>query len=1124
MKKILLTALLFSCLLSLRAHREQIVLRSSYLSKPDTVWVFTPAGYGTQTARNYPVVYLLHGWSGSYHQWDDIMGCQQYADQYGFILVCPDGMYDSWYVNSPAIRKSQYEDFFFRDLYPKIEKSFRIDKTNVFITGLSMGGHGALYLFSKHPDYFRNAGSLSGVVDLNDCPTEFGIPEHLGLNKSASDKQKLLAYSVVGNLDKIAASGKEILFSCGTSDRFFSINKDFKEKCDAKGIRSTFIPGPGGHDYPYWKANIGDHLKFFSKQSQKIKEVLIMHHSHLDVGFTHLQPVALELQVDYINQALDMLDRTAGYPIESRPKWTCEVTEPVLKWLETADERAIQKFGNYLKEGRIAISALQYNTTPLASSEGLASQLYGADEISKRFGVKINTANLHDATGLPWPVVDILKDAGVDLLTMAINLHLSGTPKPRPAVYRWQSPGGRELLVMNGEHYSMFDQWTNDNTKNLDTVQAGLDRYLAYVSTLNYPYDFIYLTATCAPSAYDNSPPNFDLPDVVRRWNEEGRQPRLRYVTPKDLLARIKEIPYETIPVVKGDWTDFWNFGSASSATETRISLNTAANMNSIDLLAAFGESGKQLQEMRKTIWNDINFYDEHTWGAWNPLEIHHPFPTAQWNMKAHPAYEGMALSKFALTRYLQQLAGNPRAYDTLEGIMLFNPTGAPCKVYPRIPDDWFLPGKRIETWLMGGDRFERAPAQGKFYSPVEVAPFSWKKVPFSRLKEVKPEVAISSGKDFIENAFYRLTFDPQSGKVTSLFDKKKNREILNVSSEYGFFQYVHEKPDPAFDPNRSAFHVRSVENERIGLTGWKPGWKAAYSSISGVACTVESTDFTSTLVIKAKAEGAEDLIQKITLHADSPVIDLDVEFVKTENVSPESIYFTFPLALDEGWRGYFDTGDIPVELDREQLAGSCHDWVTVSSFASIHDKLNGATLFCPDAPMVMFGGFNFGRNQASIKREKNPLLLAWATNNYWETNFRGSQAGMIQLHYAFQPQGSFDATAISKEAQLITTPLIVHPQVSCKEASSGQFIDIRTEGVKVTYTRISEDGKARIIRLVNLLDAPLDAEFSLPGTAIAGAWRCSTTEEKKEPLQLLPGGIVKVQLRPREISSLRIE
>jgi len=856
----------------------------------------------------------------------------------------------------------------------------------------------------------------------------------------------------------------------------------------------------------------------------KIKEILIMHHSHLDVGFTHLQPIALELQKDYISEALTMLDNTANYPDQSKPKWTCEVTEPVMLWLETASKKDISRFTAYLKQGRIGISALEYNTTPLASSEGLARQLYGATELSKRFGVKINTADLHDATGLPWPIVDLLKDGGVEMLNMAINLHLSGTPKPRPAVYRWQGPSGREILVMNGEHYSMFDQWTNDYTNNLDTVQAGIDKYLKNLDNLHYPYDFAYLSATCAPSAYDNSPPNFDLPGLVKKWNEEGRQPKLRFATPQDILARIKQIPYESIPVVKGDWTDYWNFGCASSATETRISLNTATNMETIDFLSAFGKSNGQLDANRKKIWKNINFYDEHTWGAYNPLELTNPFPTAQWNMKAYPAYEGMALSKYALTKYLQQLAGNPPAYDSIQGIMLVNTTGSKIKYYPQVPPEWALKTKWIETWLMAGDRFERASGKGKFYGPYELEPYSWQKIPLTQLKEANSESRIIVGKNFIESSYYMLTFDPLTGRVLTLFDKKRNWDVIDKHNQYSFFQIVHEKPDPEFDSTRSSYHVRSTENEKIGITGWKPEWKAIYSTISKIIeCRIDTTAFTATLVIKSMAEGVKNLEQKITLHADSPIIDLAADFVKTDNVNPEAIYFTFPLNLDEGWRGYFDTGNVPTELDSEQLNGTCRDWVTVSSFASIHNNDKGATLICSDAPLVMFGNFNFGRNQSAIKRNKNPLLLAWATNNYWETNFRGSQPGLIQLKYAFTSEGTYNASTVLQEAQQVINSPIVYQAVICPDKNSGKFLKLDNQDVKIIYVKAAENNHGIIMRLLNLNPKDVTGEIELPGKKISSAWRCSTQEENAEPLKVV-NSKVKLVLMSREITSIRIE
>lgn len=266
MKKILLIFVFIAVMVLDLSAQNQHVITSKHISIADTSWVFIPAGYALNPAKNYPLVFLLHGWSGSYHQWNDIMNCQEYADKYGFIIVCPDGLYDSWYINSPALKGSRWTDFFFMDLFPFVTNTYRIDKNNVFITGLSMGGHGALYLFEQNPGLFRSAGSLSGVLNLTNSRSNYRISEILGLKKDDSDEEILKAYSVVGNIDKILGSQKAIIFSCGTADPFYGVNNEFRAKCDEKMIKATYISNPGAHDYSYWKSNIGAHFDFFLNQ------------------------------------------------------------------------------------------------------------------------------------------------------------------------------------------------------------------------------------------------------------------------------------------------------------------------------------------------------------------------------------------------------------------------------------------------------------------------------------------------------------------------------------------------------------------------------------------------------------------------------------------------------------------------------------------------------------------------------------------------------------------------------------------------------------------------------------------------------------------------------------------
>jgi hypothetical protein len=592
------------------------------------------------------------------------------------------------------------------------------------------------------------------------------------------------------------------------------------------------------------------------------KEVLILHHSHVDVGYTHPQSMYWELQKGYLDAALDMLDRTEGWPDDlSRPRWTAEVTAPVLRWLETAPDKDVARLRKHIKSGRFGISGFEYNTTPLCSSESLARQLYPVRRLRKELGADIRTVNQQDVTGLPWGAVDLLLDANIELLTMAINLHLSGTPMPRPAVYRWRGPSGRELLVMNGEHYSMFDQWCDPSSRNLETIQSGLYKYLRHVKGLKYPYDFVYLSATHAPFMYDNSPPNQDLPGTVRQWNEEGRHPRLRIVTPNELLARIKQIPRDQIPVVTGDWTDYWNFGSGSSAAETRLSRQTTANTAVIDLLRTWTNPDSDADAALARLWYDINLYSEHTWGAHNTLDADNPFVVTQWHLKAAPAYDGKPLSDFHLRRELHRLAGNPWQSWKTDGVLVVNPTGLRQNYF--VPGTWKREGKQIESHFMGAEREATARPLDNLYGPVQLEPFSWQIIRWAELTAAPESDTIKTGSDFIESEHHKLTFDSSSGRVTSLFDKQRGREVVASDSPWGFFQLMHERPA---NHERSAFHVRSVEGERYGRTGWKPDWQATRTSYSNqVTCKIEKHARSATLVIKGAAEGVSNLVQRIT-------------------------------------------------------------------------------------------------------------------------------------------------------------------------------------------------------------------------------------------------------------------
>lgn len=265
MKKLLFVVVALGVFLQTANAQDQIIYTSKNLPKQDTTWVFKPKNYTSK--EKTAVIFLLHGYGGNYKQWDNIMNAQKYADEYNVIIVCPDGLFSSWYINSPVKKDSQFESFFFDELYPDIKRRYAVDDRSIFISGLSMGGHGALHLFIKKPELFTSAGSTSGGVMLRDFSAKYGLSALLG-NPSKEDKI-WDDYSVVPNIYKLQSTNKPFIFDCGSEDFFYAYNNQLKQKADSLKLNATYISQPGAHNKAYWTKSIKQQFEFFQKQMIK---------------------------------------------------------------------------------------------------------------------------------------------------------------------------------------------------------------------------------------------------------------------------------------------------------------------------------------------------------------------------------------------------------------------------------------------------------------------------------------------------------------------------------------------------------------------------------------------------------------------------------------------------------------------------------------------------------------------------------------------------------------------------------------------------------------------------------------------------------------------------------------
>ena len=870
---------------------------------------------------------------------------------------------------------------------------------------------------------------------------------------------------------------------------------------------------------------------------QGIREILVLHHSHLDVGYTHSQPIAWELHREYIDQALEMLSETADWPAHSQPRWTCEVTAPVLHWLETADEKDLERFHAFLSQGRLGISAMQYNTSPLAGAELLSRQLAPMDALRRRFGIRISTLNQHDVNGVSWPFADLMIDAGIELLTMAVNIDNGYFVSPRPGIFFWTAPSGRRLLVMNGSAYTMFDQllWTWENS--IDRMREGLESCCARFEQSGYPHDFLYLTTTNSPEAWDNSPPNPWVAKLIRQWNESGGTPVIRYVTPSDLLDRLRKIPAASLPVLSGDWTDYWSFGSGSTAYETAVSRKARFALQAADLLAAAhtataasrgynGQRGRARERVHDRAWADLALFCEHTWTFWDPSPDLPP-ARAQSALKTAVAHQARERAQYLLISELESLSSAPAQSEGPDHLLIVNPVQTAQRAYVRVPESWLKPGKRLRSVRFTWAEQSEGRSRGQVYGPFELPPFGWIKVPLSGLAPAvrDPRLALREGEEatVIESPFHRLSFDLSTGRVTSLVDKALGWEVLPQENELAFFDFVHERPDPRFNGTRKAFYDRDIEREKLDQHCWKTDWHAERRPASRLlSCGVEQDEGSISFVRDLEAPGVRSLHQRITLRADSPVIELEAALDKLDCRDPEAIYFAFPLDLPASWQSLFDTAGMPVELDREQLPGACRGWMCVDTFAAMHGGGRAAALVCPDATLVQVGGFGFGRLLKEVQRPEAPLLLAWPMNNYWYTNYPLTQPGLTHLKYGFLTSAAADAAAFMQSALSLIHPLLVHPASAPDGARDGRLLVVEGDGVLVNHVKPASDGRGVIVRLACMGSKEATARLGRHGVPLSAAFLCGTLEDDREALPLVHG-MAEVRLTPRCLTLVRL-
>lgn len=255
---------MLSCCISVfAASVDTVEIYSNAMHKTSKAVVIKPSSYKKKN-KNFPVVYLLHGYSGNYSNWVTLVpSIKNYADNYNLIIVCPDGGFSSWYFDSPIDSAMRYETYIAAEVPAYIDAHYHTikDRTARAITGLSMGGHGGIFLGFRHSDFFGACGSMSGGVDLHASHSSFDISLRIG--DSIKDAENWNDYSAINAVNHYSKDSIKIIIDCGTDDFFYECNAALHKKLLQLHIPHDYIERPGEHNWDYWANSVQYQLLFF---------------------------------------------------------------------------------------------------------------------------------------------------------------------------------------------------------------------------------------------------------------------------------------------------------------------------------------------------------------------------------------------------------------------------------------------------------------------------------------------------------------------------------------------------------------------------------------------------------------------------------------------------------------------------------------------------------------------------------------------------------------------------------------------------------------------------------------------------------------------------------------------
>ena len=847
-------------------------------------------------------------------------------------------------------------------------------------------------------------------------------------------------------------------------------------------------------------------------------KLLVVPHIHVDVGYSDYQEKVAEIQSRVLEEAIQLIHEHPDFRFSPDGFWS------VRQYMAGRSAERQQQLFEMIKEKKIFIPTVEASLlTGFPSLETLIRSLYPAFQFHQRIGGDSDYADITDVPSYTWSYASVLAAAGLKYFISGCDNDngpiLPASRLNEKSPFWWEGPDGDRILMWYSWVYSqlgvLFGGLQGEIAAGHDAIPVFLQAYMHP----EYKSDSVLVYGT----QWENTDLFPRQASIAEDWNKLYAYPHLEYSGFADAMRTIAASFGDSLPVVRGDGGPYWEYGIVSTARSAIIDRESEQRALAAEEFSTVGglvnPGARPDPEVLRRLWNNMVLYGEHTWGADRSVSDPASLETTnQLAIKEAFATDAKRDVDWVLRRSLARLANS--IYDPRGTLLVFNPLSWQRSSLGEFDLD---KGRELVDLTSNQTVSYEVLSTGENYRHVrflarDVPPVGYKAYELKEIPDAPPAPSAVSG-NTLENQFYRIRLDAESGAVQSIFDKDLNKELVHTSSPYRFDQYLYvtggdQSPNPILEYSSTL----------------PPPELTIHPSGGGRIVSVTNEPFGVAARLESSAVNTPKIETEVILFNGQKKIEFINHVRKTEVLTKEGVYFAFPLAMEQPQFRYEIQNGF-VDPARDQMAGAGKEWFSVQHWVAADEGGVTAAIVPIDAFLVTLGDIIRGK----WPREFGPrpgTIFSQVMNNYYFTNYAASQGGDFTFRYVLTSGSSLEPAYLSRLGREEMSPLELD-QITSQDkavnsprplaATQASFLHVEPSDVVLVTWKVAEDGDGTILRYQEVAGKSAEASVETPLLDVTAAWRADALERNQEPLATSPHGF-RFSVKPFQIVTVRVE